>query len=501
MERSNSSSSNDATSTPNTRSTSSVNPFAYQTRLLERTASLSRSNSLSSRFPPLPNAPISPVTRKWNPSHRLSASTDSMRLKWEERIKAEHTGDNHTPVASAIPQASNNAETSTVSSTPIGANSSSSINSRPRLRSVERPSVEPEQRQNSAQYRTPPTLKRHSISITPDRTCPSNLPQDSSRNSLRDTHRSSTSLASLSSVSLETSSRPGFVNDKVTHFSRHLSTDSITSPIDIISDADASHSSKSATILSEPSNITPVRTLPRPPPFSKQGNTDGRPISQQVMSPAPFRSSYMNNRKSNTYGLGSGYRLGKHLPRIASGDGNDISDKIDESKTEEEELAKQQVERMRERQERRRKWDADHGRTKLEESSPIKVAYNESESFVPSSTGLSNPDDVQGLRGRRKLLKSNTTPKYVTPLPTSRLLGGGTWADTQRHLLQAYEYLCHVGEAQQWIEGCLNEELGFGVVEMEEGLRNGVVLAKLVRALDGDAYVRRIYEVNDVSIK
>ena len=37
----------------------------------------------------------------------------------------------------------------------------------------------------------------------------------------------------------------------------------------------------------------------------------------------------------------------------------------------------------------------------------------------------------------------------------------GLWADVQRHLLQTYEYLCQ--EAQQWIEGCLGEELGFGV--------------------------------------
>jgi len=52
-----------------------------------------------------------------------------------------------------------------------------------------------------------------------------------------------------------------------------------------------------------------------------------------------------------------------------------------------------------------------------------------------------------------------------------------------------------VGEAQQWVEGCLGEELGFGVVEMEEGLRNGVVLAKLVRAFQGEKVVRKIYEV------
>jgi len=70
----------------------------------------------------------------------------------------------------------------------------------------------------------------------------------------------------------------------------------------------------------------------------------------------------------------------------------------------------------------------------------------------------------------------------------------GLWADVQRHLIQAYEYMCHVGEAQQWIEGCLGEELGFGVVEMDEGLRNGVVLARLAQVWDG-ASVRKIFDV------
>lgn len=61
------------------------------------------------------------------------------------------------------------------------------------------------------------------------------------------------------------------------------------------------------------------------------------------------------------------------------------------------------------------------------------------------------------------------------------------WMDRQRHALAAYEYLCHVGEAQQWIEGCLGEELAFGVTEMEEGLRDGVVLAKLAKVYEGDS--------------
>ena len=107
---------------------------------------------------------------------------------------------------------------------------------------------------------------------------------------------------------------------------------------------------------------------------------------------------------------------------------------------------------------------------------------------------IATADDVAGIPGRLRLSKDKAPSAPSSPMPTSRI-SRGLWADTQRHLLQAYEYLCHVGEAQQWIEGCLGEELGFGVVEMEEGLRNGVVLAKLVRAIQGESAVRRIYEV------
>lgn len=67
--------------------------------------------------------------------------------------------------------------------------------------------------------------------------------------------------------------------------------------------------------------------------------------------------------------------------------------------------------------------------------------------------------------------------------------------DKHRHALGSYEYLCHVGEAQQWIEGCLEEELPFGVTEMEEGLRNGVVLAKLARVYEGEEVVKKIWTV------
>jgi Ras GTPase-activating-like protein IQGAP2/3 len=212
------------------------------------------------------------------------------------------------------------------------------------------------------------------------------------------------------------------------------------------------------------------------------------------MSPTPYRSSYLAGKKAVTYGssIVVGRKLGRHLPRIASGDGNEhdeTSHQIEDSDAREEEER-----RLQDRRERRQKWNLEHGRGAPElKVSPTRETRPETELVVPGITGA---DDVQGMRGRIRLAKTSTPTSegFAKPLPSAKL-GSGLWADVQRHLLQAYEYLCHVGEAQQWIEGCLMEELGFGVVEMEDGLRNGVVLAKLVRSFEGDAAVRRIYEV------
>uniref|UniRef100_A0A3Q2QU79 IQ motif containing GTPase activating protein 1 n=1 Tax=Fundulus heteroclitus TaxID=8078 RepID=A0A3Q2QU79_FUNHE len=49
--------------------------------------------------------------------------------------------------------------------------------------------------------------------------------------------------------------------------------------------------------------------------------------------------------------------------------------------------------------------------------------------------------------------------------------------DERRQQNMAYEYLCHLEEAK-WMEACLDEELP-PTTELEEGLRNGVYLAKL----------------------
>lgn len=107
---------------------------------------------------------------------------------------------------------------------------------------------------------------------------------------------------------------------------------------------------------------------------------------------------------------------------------------------------------------------------------------------------------VTGMSNRLRLTKSRLPPSASSasvapiPLPSKRLIQTN-WMDKHRHALGSYEYLCHVGEAQQWIEGCLEEELPFGVTEMEEGLKNGVVLAKLARVYEGEEVVKKIWTV------
>ena len=196
------------------------------------------------------------------------------------------------------------------------------------------------------------------------------------------------------------------------------------------------------------------------------------PTVSSVMHPTPYRSSYLASKKSGSYGdvlsAGSRRKLGNHLPRIASGDGDDSWAAGESPVKKDAEL----VPRLDKRKSLRdRDFNVDMEKQDLTQPGVV--------------------DGVAGLPGRLHLKAPNA---LSNPMPSSRFLGG-SWADRQRHLIQAYEYLCHVGEAQQWIEGCLGEELEFGVVELEDGLRNGVVLAKLVRTFHGESAVRRIYEV------
>ncbi|CAO3680444.1 unnamed protein product [Rhizopus microsporus] len=73
--------------------------------------------------------------------------------------------------------------------------------------------------------------------------------------------------------------------------------------------------------------------------------------------------------------------------------------------------------------------------------------------------------DVIGMQGRIRLQKDDK-------IHTSQ------WMDKQRNNLLAYEYLCHIGEAKEWIENCLQDEID-PIIKLEETMRNGIILARL----------------------
>lgn len=94
---------------------------------------------------------------------------------------------------------------------------------------------------------------------------------------------------------------------------------------------------------------------------------------------------------------------------------------------------------------------------------------------------ITSPEqEVAGLHGRRRLQRSMSnrnkktfnTPGY----------GGKIWMDQQRQYLQAYEYLCHIGEAKEWIEDVIHKPIP-PIIQLEEALRDGVTLAEIVQAI------------------
>ncbi|KHJ30229.1 putative ras gtpase activating protein [Erysiphe necator] len=104
---------------------------------------------------------------------------------------------------------------------------------------------------------------------------------------------------------------------------------------------------------------------------------------------------------------------------------------------------------------------------------------------------VSPTQQVAGLYGRRKLQRSGTAKDNST-LPSNRRLyewKTRNWMDNQRQFLQAYEYLCHIGEAKEWIEKVLQRPIP-PIVQLEETLRDGVTLAEIVAALKPEKTIR-----------
>ena len=136
----------------------------------------------------------------------------------------------------------------------------------------------------------------------------------------------------------------------------------------------------------------------------------------------------------------------------------------------------------------------------------------------PSQIVADASQAVQGTHGQRKRLQKHAMAAISASEETSAQKGkiassksnkkrdmNGQWMEDERRDLRAYEYLCHVGEAKEWIEACLRESEQkekdtqsveipeYSVTELDERLRDGVLLAKLARFFAADC-VGRIFE-------
>jgi Ras GTPase-activating-like protein IQGAP2/3 len=439
----------------------------------------------------------SAIPRRWVPSHRVANSVDAIRGKWEERAKEDETRDSSVSPTKEGSRA-RTPTTGTVHSAGISA--------------INRSSTPPFQLTESKdEYRTPTYLKRRTL---PAPIIASPLSPNSTGITIEDDSRSLSAvtnrihlpsltripsiLAKKHNVDHTTSDSTPSANSALGRKQRSNTLDNAsardfpryTSANDAVSNIFQTQSeskNRSDAALGK-EHVSPVRRRPTSL-YGANSVSAHRPISspdkvltpsaEQVspastvnpMFPRPYRSSYMSTKKSGIYGenLSNGRRLGRHLPRIASGDGEESQ-------------------------------SANSGANDNATATGGQQSHTGAGSLPASPHKQDIPappaDDVAGLPGRVQL-KAPSAP--ASPSPSYKLYGA-LCADTQRHLIQAYEYLCHVGEAQQWIEGCIGEELGFGVVEMEEGLRNGVVLAKLVRAFKGDSAVRKIYDVSHLRL-
>lgn len=116
----------------------------------------------------------------------------------------------------------------------------------------------------------------------------------------------------------------------------------------------------------------------------------------------------------------------------------------------------------------------------------------EGEIVLPGIT--TGAEDVAGLHGRIRLARADGPGTMALGRPSATtstlpLTSSSKWMDTQRHLLQAYEYLCHCGEAKEWMELHVGEHLGH-VVEMENEMRDGIFLAKLAKTFEPNCVPR-----------
>lgn len=111
----------------------------------------------------------------------------------------------------------------------------------------------------------------------------------------------------------------------------------------------------------------------------------------------------------------------------------------------------------------------------------------------PEEFSVTSPtQEVVGMHGRRRLQRNDASrpgSAVARTTGTGYSWEGRNWMDKQRQFLQAYEYLCHIGEAKEWIQDIIHKEIP-PIVQLEEALRDGVTLAEIVQALYPERRIR-----------
>uniref|UniRef100_A0ACB8G8I6 Uncharacterized protein n=1 Tax=Sphaerodactylus townsendi TaxID=933632 RepID=A0ACB8G8I6_9SAUR len=111
---------------------------------------------------------------------------------------------------------------------------------------------------------------------------------------------------------------------------------------------------------------------------------------------------------------------------------------------------------------------------------------------------LLEADRISGYDSE-KWVSSILTFKYQLPVQDERLTADEM--DEKRRQNEAYQYLCRLEEAKRWMETCLKEDLALPT-ELEESLRNGVILAKLGHFFAPDVVpLRKIYDLGQARFK
>lgn len=132
--------------------------------------------------------------------------------------------------------------------------------------------------------------------------------------------------------------------------------------------------------------------------------------------------------------------------------------------------------------------------TTLKKSSTpyLKTLSKFAQSGSAEELAITSPS-VAGLSGRRQLKRTDSTRGSKTSGVSSNARRSAwsesNWMEKQRQFLQAYEYLCHIGEAKEWIEDIIHQTLP-PIVQLEEALRDGVTLAEIVQAFYPDQPIR-----------